>query len=397
MASNVSVHGRQYRLRWRLRDGSQQIFSHADKHHVERLKLWLETSVDERDVPKLDDRITRRLYLTGGSSGRPVMTLSSLSEAWLAERIEAERVGLNSARNYRCRIARFGDVGEMPIEDVTEEILRGLVAKWKVDKQPTTKRPYSSNTIRETLSLLSSVLNWATVEGRIPFNPARKIAVPKQADKKQDKFLTRDEFTAMQRCTASPDLIAAMDFMVGSGCRVGEMLALRCNDLSFDGEYYTVRIDESFHSDYGPTKTKKTRFVDVLPDLGEQLSARVAGRRPSEPIFPNPYDSSLPWSYSSFAGYWDSMVDAARANGVAFPKGYPTPHWLRHTHAAWILATNECSIYELSERLGHTSITVTVDMYAHLDPQARKRVMRALSFVHSMASGRSGLRALPAD
>lgn len=387
MASNVSAHGRQFRLRWRLRDGSQQIFSHVDKHHVERLKLWLENVVDERDVAKEDDRILQSAYLTGAASEDSGVTLVSLCEEWLADRMSDESIGANSVRNYRARVARLGGTGRLPIQQVSEQVLKDLIGLWRSEIRPGTKRPYADNTIRETFGHVSAVLGWAHMEGKIQTNPARRIKVPKAAPKKEDKFLTVEEYGTLREYAPNPDVADVMDFMVSSGARIGEALALRCDDISHDGEYYVVRIDESFKSEYGPTKTKKTRFVDVLPEVGESLLERTGGRNPSAPVFPNPNNRDTPWSYHSFDGYWDEMVRAAQTAGITFPKGVPTPHWLRHTHAAWLLMSNHCSMYELSTRLGHASIVITVDMYGHIEPQARKRVMNALLFVESRRIG----------
>lgn len=66
----------------------------------------------------------------------------------------------------------------------------------------------------------------------------------------------------------------------------------------------------------------------------------------------------------------------------------PRIHDLRHSHASAVLAAG-ISLFDLSRRLGHSSIKVTADTYGHLMPEAQVQAERAasLTFVPQVAAG----------
>ena len=53
---------------------------------------------------------------------------------------------------------------------------------------------------------------------------------------------------------------------------------------------------------------------------------------------------------------------------------YLTVHGLRHTFATMVLANGKHTIYELSKVMGHSSITITSDIYGHLVSETGKKM-----------------------
>ncbi|WP_081462247.1 tyrosine-type recombinase/integrase [Alicyclobacillus acidocaldarius] len=52
-------------------------------------------------------------------------------------------------------------------------------------------------------------------------------------------------------------------------------------------------------------------------------------------------------------------------------------HGLRHTHATWLLESG-VDLKIVSERLGHGSITITADIYAHVTDAMQREAMEKL-------------------
>jgi integrase len=67
-------------------------------------------------------------------------------------------------------------------------------------------------------------------------------------------------------------------------------------------------------------------------------------------------------------------VKQAQKNGLTKK---PRPHDLRHTHVAWLIAAN-VPLPAIQARLGHESITTTVDRYGHLVQQLDDEVAAAV-------------------
>jgi integrase len=66
------------------------------------------------------------------------------------------------------------------------------------------------------------------------------------------------------------------------------------------------------------------------------------------------------WHESNYlTRYWNPAVKAANLSRR------PTPHWLRHTHVVW-MALSGASLPELQSRIGHASITTTINVYGRM-------------------------------
>lgn len=78
------------------------------------------------------------------------------------------------------------------------------------------------------------------------------------------------------------------------------------------------------------------------------------------------------WHYNNFRSRkWEPAVDAARLTRR------PTPHWLRHTHVAWMLTSGAAGLAELQARIGHASITTTMGVYGRLVADVRPEALDA--------------------
>jgi integrase len=56
----------------------------------------------------------------------------------------------------------------------------------------------------------------------------------------------------------------------------------------------------------------------------------------------------------------------------------PRIHDLRHSHASWLIAAG-VPLPAIQRRLGHESITTTIDRYGHLAPEMDDTIVAALS------------------
>ncbi len=265
-----------------------------------------------------------------------------------------------------------------PVTALTEADLKEWLIDW--DRSLKTKANYHG--------LIHGVFTYAVKRGYLSTNPAVGTA-PKQSRVKQSRpelrFLSeRDVDRAVELAGVHGDLIRVS---VGTGLRFGEVSALWVGDVDLDRR--TIRVNKAWkrngeddqtetpgwlarqlrpkhrmrdhHLGY-PKTPKSRRTIRVAPVVAEVLARKVEGKAPDDFVFLT--RSGLPVHNGDFYTHiWRKLMKALAAEGIA-PFRF---HDLRHTHVAWLIAGG-APLPHIQARLGHESITTTIDTYGHLLP-----------------------------
>ncbi len=303
---------------------------------------------------------------------------------WAAE-VEATR--LNRRESTRARDAAYlrslilPTFGEQGIAAIRPHEIR----QWVADLE---QRSYAPATIAKAYQIVSRCFRVAVTDGLIPRTPCREITLPKN-DRDEKRFLSPTEVEEL--ADAIKDRYRTFVFTAAyTGLRFGELAALRLNDL--DGLRRTLRVDEQLSRQgsstmvSGPLKSKKAyRTIGVPAFLVEELAAHVVSF-PSTSDFIFSHEAGGPLDYTRFRRrYWHPAVEAA--------VGEPcTPHDLRHTHVAMLIADGQSPRY-IADRLGHQSTRTVLDVYGHLYDDLDEAAMEGLERLRSegQAGARKGL------
>lgn len=201
-------------------------------------------------------------------------------------------------------------------------------------------------------------------------NPCAKTNLPRQDDGTAEEmtFLEHDEYLRISAELGEfdPNARDLCDFLVGTGLRWGEASALQARDVNLRANTISVQRAWKRQNDntfaLGPPKTKKARRVLAMTETQmEMLRRHLAGRKPEDYIFRG--RDGAAWRHSNFYHRkWERALKAAAEKGLT---KRPRLHDLRHTHVAWLIAKN-IPLPAIQLRLGHESITTTVDRYGHL-------------------------------
>jgi integrase len=185
------------------------------------------------------------------------------------------------------------------------------------------------------------------------------------------KVLTEEQIGAVLRHFNGRTLRPVVSFLIGTGARRGEALALRWQDVDFDNGI--VRIERSLEQSkaglrFKFPKTKNSRRnVAISPWLIAELRAhraRQQERRLSLGLGRAPDDSLV-------FGRWDGSPRAPRGLSQKFAQAMTalkidtTLHGLRHTHVSQLIASG-LDILTCSRRIGHASPALTLSVYGHL-------------------------------
>jgi integrase len=297
--------------------------------------------------------------------------LIDLANLWITG-LEAEgRIEQTTINEYRRVLDNLvlPNVGGLKLREATTGRLDRLLLRL---------RDQSVNRQRKAKVVLGAMLDLAVRHDAIPINPARgttRVHRPKQ----ETKALRVEDLVEIRAAVrrwvnadrpgpkGTSDMADIVDLMLATGCRIGEILALRWSDLDLDGELPILTVSGTIKTETGkstyrkPTpKSDASRRTVVLPRFAAEL-LRV--RR--EFATPNEHDAV----FATRNGTWHQVVNIERRwRQIRKDTGYEwvTPHTFRKTVATLI---SEAATSELASRqLGHSSSQVTRDHYIAKPP-----------------------------
>jgi len=247
------------------------------------------------------------------------------------------------------RVAPYLD--GIPLNRITAEKLDGVVASLS--------KSYAPETVSKDVRLVRMVLIKAVTHGRLRVSPARELLAPVPKPRPM-RIVTRQEVAdiaaAMPAHYSSFPVVAAY-----TGLRFGELAGLQSDAIDLDRRRLEVKrtlVEARGQSPFlGPPKSEASARTIALPaSLVVVLDKHMSRYGVDGQVFTSPDGGVL--YRSNFGKVWRRAV----AESIGLPCRI---HDLRHTHAAWLIAAGEHP-KTIQQRLGHSSISVTLDRYGHL-------------------------------
>ena len=217
---------------------------------------------------------------------------------------------------------------------------------------------YAPSTITHAFQLLRATFTAAVDADLLARSPVRGIRLPPKQHREM-RFLTPAEFGELAVVVADRYRLL-VNTAAYTGLRFGELAGLRRGDIDPLRKTITVRrglVEVAGKLHIEEPKTAASRRTVTLPSwLREELAFHLAGHEQSH-VFIAPGGGLLRRSNFRYR-IWLPAVAAAGFDGLRF-------HDLRHSHVAWLIEAGEHPKV-IQSRLGHTSITTTLDRYGHL-------------------------------
>lgn len=311
---------------------------------------------------------------------RAAESFRSVAAAWLQSRRNVAESTLARDESY-LRNLILPHLGGLELREVTVEVLDDWV---QVLDEVEGKAPA---TTRKAFQIVGAILDRAVKLRKLPANPARvgeAIALPAVMTAEM-RFMDPGEVE--QLADAVPTRFRTLILTAAyTGLRWGELAGLRAKRLDLHERRLTVvesLAEVKGHHTFKPPKTPASRRTVALPrfladELGEHLSAWPAVG--DGLVFTDPEGG--PIRRTNFRRrVWLPAVAATVGEPCRF-------HDLRHTHASWLIAQGEHP-KTIQSRLGHASISITLDRYGHLmdglDEAAAERLdnLRGLGADHA--------------
>lgn len=261
-------------------------------------------------------------------------------------------------------------LGELRLYEVTvmrvEQFLRACEDRFK------------PNTVRTIRTVVSGILAYAVRCGALSANPTREVGQI-EGDRKAVRALTRDErIELLAKLDADPvarryDIPDLVRFMLGTGCRIGEAIAVQHDALDWDEGNVSIEANIVRVKGVGLVRHEGKTFAArrVLP-LPQFVLDRLAARRPlgvapDAMIFPNTRGY-----VSGREGWRDPHNTGARLRDALRLAGFDwvTSHVFRKT-AATVLDEARLTARAIAGHIGHARPSITQDVY--MDKRAGSR------------------------
>ena len=326
------------------------------KRHWETLKEGTTKERAKKRLREIEDSVDKGNYIPP----KTVPLFSEVAKDW----IEYKRPRLRETtwEVYEGHVRNhFNDLNGLRINRIS---IAG-VEKFITDKQA---QGIHIGTIRKVLVTLGQILSYAVRHKYLDYNPLREAERPRgQSQEHENDTPGSESIRVLTPCQISDLLVQVTDpkyrtlFMVAifSGARQGELLGLKWSDINWQKSQ--IHIQRTFNKGrfFTPkTKTSK-RKIDLGPTVITELKKwkLACPKNELDLVFPN--KAGEPINYINMVQRkFLPALKAADLPKVRF-------HDLRHSYAILMIHQGE-NIKYIQTQLGHSSPTVTLNVYAHL-------------------------------
>lgn len=303
--------------------------------------------------------------------------------------------------------------GLTPLGKLTRADFKEWFASLATERRPNGKSRYAPGTLRKVQVVLSSILNEGVELGLLRDNPAARLRLP-SPPRTEMTILTAEEIKALADAIPRASDRLAIYVAAYCGLRAGELWALQRRDIDLlHNRLHVQRAlkDIRGHLEFGDTKTSGSRRTVSLPTFLQAMLTEHMESMPTSPdalLFLSPGGGGArqagnggPIRHSLFVrrvfkpaivGDEDNK-DESKRRKPALPaeKHNLRFHDLRHSCASLLVAAGAHPKL-IQARLGHASITTTLDRYGHLFPSVEEALADALDATFKNADAPASLR-----
>lgn len=328
-------------------------------------------------------------YDTGALPSDEKITLQQWFKIWIYEyRINDLRPSTLERYNgiYKNYI-KNSNVGMMKLKDLRTANIQAYYNTLVKDKNKT------PDTIKTINKVLKSVFGQAVKEGYISINYCNNIILPKIAPKEEIEIFTVEEQQQFITSLSNHRNRALFILVLGTGLRIGEVVALKWTDINFETEELKVKRTfkrvAKLNNDEGnkteiieqlPKTKYSERTIPILSSIIKELKAHK--RRQNEEkikageayinndlIFPN--ELGEPTDTRNLSRSYERILNRS---DIAYKKF----HALRHTYATRLFE-NDVPLKTVQILMGHSNIKITADIYTHVMPEEKIKAVEKLN------------------
>ena len=275
------------------------------------------------------------------------------------------------------------------LRDISGEDIQEFILTLENEK---TKEALAPNTICSITMLLFDFFDYCMTEGIIKSNPCSKVVLPKKKRKKVETFTKRERSAIIRQIEKKPQSRSRLVLVaLHTGMRLGELTSLKWKNVDLPNGVIKVNTTKIRIRNKGGNKFKESnicsvdetgktivviteaktedsiRQVPISSVVLEQLKEQMIYG--SDYVFPK--SDGRGYDNRSIQKYFEKLTESLEIQDKSF-------HTLRHTFATNALESG-MDIKTLSEILGHSDVTTTLNYYVHPNENHTKKAMEVAS------------------
>ncbi|MGV3126246.1 tyrosine-type recombinase/integrase [Streptococcus orisratti] len=241
----------------------------------------------------------------------------------------------------------------------------------------------SHNTVNKIMILLKKIFDTGVRKSLMDKNPVenlRKLPISRPTI----NFWSVEEFNEFRKLITSEEISYDLFFTIAffTCMRMGEILALNWGDINLITNTIHITKTAYFVNGINHINSTKTRAGTRYITVNHKLAKKLADWKEKQEVLLKEFTTdteSLQVIQSTPIPMTKNMIDKkfkqllARNNQLKKIR----IHDLRHSHASLLINQGEDYLV-VKERLGHASITTTIDIYSHLYPSKQKNLANKL-------------------
>ena len=273
--------------------------------------------------------------------------------------------------------------GSYKLDKLTTPLIQNVVNKL-ADK--TNKGEEGAFLYYDSLHALNKrILQYGVVMQAIPFNPAREVILPRNTQKAKREKIKHFDNHELKKFLDYLDSLnlnkfryyyenTLYKFLLATGCRINEALALSWSDIDLDNAVVHITKTLNYKQETNSPKSK-TSLRDIDIDQATVSMLKQYRLRQTKEAWKIGKSESI--VFSDFIHEFPNNRTLQTRLRTHFKRANVTNigfHGFRHTHAS-LLLNSGIPYKELQHRLGHSTLSMTMDVYSHLSKENAKKAV----------------------
>lgn len=308
--------------------------------------------------------LNQKINAAQNKDKRDNFTLKQLIDAYLSEKKMTTKQS-----TYRRNVTAAKTFLKIFGEDT---LVSKLTAKTVKDRLNATGK--SKNTINEYIHRFKTLIRWGYKNDMIKdisfIDKLDKYKDDTRKSKLKDKYLERDELKTLLENMRDEKYKVFTKFLVLTGMRIGEALALDIND--FDMDQRIIHVYKTYDTNNRIITTPKN--APSTRDIYMQDELYVLCKKIRIQALEEKLKTGFDAMFQSIGRRYNigTYTKHLKNDSMDFIDHVITPHALRHTYVA-LMAEQQVSLDVISRRLGHTNSKVTREIYFHVTEGLKKK------------------------